>query len=82
VTTTAKASSDVVPGGYPITAGGAVDPNYTITYVAGTLTITPANQTVTWNYPGDTIYGTALFGRSQNGENLIPLPFAAQRVWN
>ncbi len=37
VTTTATASSPV--GSYPIAASGAVDPNYTISYVAGTLTI-------------------------------------------
>jgi hypothetical protein len=38
VTTTATAGSPV--GGYPITASGAVDANYTISYVPGTLTIT------------------------------------------
>jgi|GEM_PF-1210982 len=37
VTTTARTSSPV--GTYPITASGAVDANYTITYVAGTLTV-------------------------------------------
>ena len=39
VTTTATTTSAV--GSYPITASGAVDPNYTISYVAGTLTISP-----------------------------------------
>jgi uncharacterized repeat protein (TIGR03803 family) len=29
------------PGTYPITAGGAVDPNYMISYVAGTLSVSP-----------------------------------------
>ena len=38
-TTTAPFSSPV--GTYPITCAGAVDANYTITYVAGSLTITP-----------------------------------------
>jgi hypothetical protein len=38
VTTTATITSPV--GTYPITASGAVDPNYTISYVAGTLTVT------------------------------------------
>jgi hypothetical protein len=37
--TSATSSSPV--GGYAVTVGGAVDPNYTITYVAGTLTINP-----------------------------------------
>jgi hypothetical protein len=45
VVTTATASSPV--GSYPITVGGAVDANYTITSVAGTLTITPAPLTIT-----------------------------------
>ena len=36
------------PGGtYAITASGAVDANYTISYVAGTLTVTPAALTIT-----------------------------------
>ncbi len=39
VTTTATTTSAV--GGYPIAASGAVDPNYTISYVAGTLTVSP-----------------------------------------
>ena len=42
VTTTGTASSPA--GSYPITASGAVDANYTISYVAGTLTITQANS--------------------------------------
>jgi hypothetical protein len=37
VTTTATASSP--PGVYPITASGAADPNYTISYFFGTLTV-------------------------------------------
>ncbi len=43
--TTATASSGV--GTYPSTCSGAADPNYTITYVAGTLTIGQATPTVT-----------------------------------
>src|SRR5262249_35558091 len=34
-------------GTYPITASGAVGANYTITYVAGTLTVTKAPLTIT-----------------------------------
>ena len=40
VTTTATAASP--PGTYPITASGAVDPNYNISYRQGSLTINPA----------------------------------------
>ena len=32
---------------YAITASGAVDPDYTISYVGGTLTVTPAGLTIT-----------------------------------
>ena len=37
-TTTATSSSPA--GSYPVTCSGAVDPNYTFTYVAGSVTVT------------------------------------------
>ncbi|PYJ97187.1 MAG: hypothetical protein DME23_16795, partial [Verrucomicrobia bacterium] len=40
LSTTANASSPA--GSYPITASGAADANYTISFVNGTLTVTPA----------------------------------------
>jgi hypothetical protein len=43
--TTASPSGSV--GSYPITASGAVDPNYTISYVAGTLTVSQAGTSTT-----------------------------------
>jgi MBG domain (YGX type)/Bacterial Ig-like domain (group 3) len=43
ITTTATTSSPV--GSYPITASGAVDPNYAISYVAGTLTVNQDSTT-------------------------------------
>jgi len=46
-TSTATASSPV--GTYPITCSGGALANYNISYVAGTLTITPAALTVTAN---------------------------------
>jgi hypothetical protein len=57
VTTTATAASGV--GTYAIAASGAVDPNYTIAFVAGTLTITPAPLTITADNQ-TTVAGTAL----------------------
>ncbi len=42
--TTATAASTV--GSYPVTCSGAVDGNYTISYAAGTLTVTKAELTV------------------------------------
>ena len=57
LSTTATASSNV--GSYAITASGAVDPNYTISYVAGTLTVTPVALTITANNASK-LYGAAL----------------------
>ncbi len=45
VTTTATGGSPV--GTYPITASAAVDPNYTISYLSGTMMINPAPLTIT-----------------------------------
>ena len=47
LTTTATASSHVAGSPYAIAASGAVDADYSINYVAGSLTITQAALTVT-----------------------------------
>ena len=47
LSTTAMLDSPVSGSPYSITAGGAADPNYTIAYVSGTLTVTPQVITVT-----------------------------------
>lgn len=47
LSTTATAASPV--GAYAISIGGAVDANYAISYVPGTLTVTPAVVTITAN---------------------------------
>jgi hypothetical protein len=59
ISTTATASSPVVTGGYPITASGAADVNYTITYAPGTLTINPVALTITADNQSKA-YGAAL----------------------
>jgi hypothetical protein len=46
-------------GTYPITASGAVDTNYTIVYVQGTLTINPAPLTITASNESKTYGQTA-----------------------
>jgi hypothetical protein len=56
ISTTATAKSTV--GSYTITVSGAVDPNYTISYVAGTLSVTPAALTITANNQTK-VYGQA-----------------------
>ena len=57
--TTATSASHVADNPYIITASGAVDANYTIRYVAGSLTVTPAPLTVTANNQTKA-YGAAL----------------------
>ncbi len=49
LSTTATSSSHVSGSPYTITASGAVDSSYTITYVAGSLTVTTAGLTITAN---------------------------------
>ena len=55
--TTATASSPI--GVYPLTASGAVGTNYSISYTAGTLTVTAAPLIVTANSTNK-VYGAAL----------------------
>ena len=59
LTTTATAGSHVAGGPYTITASGAVDSDYSISYVAGTLTVTSAGLTIT-AVNQTKVYGAAL----------------------
>jgi gliding motility-associated-like protein len=80
VSTTATAASPA--NSYPITASGAVDNNYAITYVAGTLTIGQAALTITADNQSST-YGqnipilTATYSGFVNGDNASSLTTAA-----
>jgi hypothetical protein len=80
LTTTATATSNV--GAYSITASGAANANYTITYVAGTLTVTPAALTITADNKTK-VYGAAIptltasysgFVNGDTAASLISLP--------
>jgi subtilisin-like proprotein convertase family protein len=55
--TSAAASSPV--GTYPVTASGAADANYAISYLNGTLTVNPAALSITANSTNK-VYGAAL----------------------
>ena len=57
--TTATASSHVSGNPYAITASGAADSDYTISYVVGALTVTPAALTITANNQSK-VYGAVL----------------------
>lgn len=86
ITTTATSTSTA--GSYPITAAGAVDPNYAITYVAGTMTVGKVALTITAN-AASSVYGAPLAASSAltvgysgfvNGDgpaNLTTLPTVA-----
>ena len=72
--TTATSSSPVSGSPYPSTCSGAVDPNYSIGYVAGAVTVKPAPLTVTAS-SGSMTYGgtvptiTPLYFGFKNGDN-------------
>ncbi|MGF7042248.1 MBG domain-containing protein [Mucilaginibacter lappiensis] len=68
VNTTAITGSPV--NTYPITASGAVSTNYAITYIPGTLTITPAVLTITANNATKT-YGAAVPVLSVNYSGFV-----------
>jgi hypothetical protein len=79
-TLSATATSSAV-GTYPITASGAVDANYTITYVPGTLTVTPAPLTITaddrsMTYGGSLPGLTASYAGFVNGDTPASLTTA------
>ncbi|HLB10504.1 MAG TPA: MBG domain-containing protein, partial [Gemmatimonadaceae bacterium] len=59
LTSTGTVASPVRAGGYPIIASGATSDNYEITFVNGTLTITPAPLTITADDKSK-VYGAAL----------------------
>ncbi len=59
LSTTATAASHVAGSPYSITASGAVDSDYSISYVAGALTVTPAALTITADNQTK-VYGAAL----------------------
>ena len=59
LSSTATAGSHVSGSPYSITASGAVDSDYSISYVAGTLTVTTAPLTITANNQS-MVYGAAL----------------------
>jgi gliding motility-associated-like protein len=69
ITTTATSSSPI--GSYPITASGAVDPNYNISYVQGTLTVTSGTNNLVFQSIAPQIYGTADFDPGATSSSSI-----------
>ena len=58
-------------GNRTLTPGDAVDPNYNINYVAGTLTITPAQLTITVNNGGQPNQPNPAFFKQQGQPNPV-----------
>jgi hypothetical protein len=82
---TAAAASPV--GAYQITCSGAVDPNYTISYVVGTLHITPAELTITLDsqsvshgHPPAPYTWSADFVAADTAESLTKAPACVSTV--
>ncbi len=86
--TTATRSSPASPPTYPSSCTGAVDPNYVIGYVAGSVTVNPAPLTITAASPSMTYGGTVPtisplytgFVNSDSGSSLTPPPTCTTTV--
>ena len=76
--TTATSSSPVSPPTYPSSCSGAVDPNYTFSYVSGVVTVNQAPLTITAS-SGSMTYGTSppaitpIYSGFKNGDNASSL---------
>jgi hypothetical protein len=71
--TTATSSSPV--GTYPSSCSGAAEPNYSISYVNGTVSVTRATPQISWSSPGAITWGTALSGTQLDATAAVPGTF-------
>ncbi len=71
--TTATAGSNT--GTYPITLAGGLDANYSFTYVNAILTITKADQTISFTAIAGKTYGDAAFTLSASSTSGLPVSF-------
>jgi len=72
--TTAASTSPV--GTYPSVCSGATDPDYAISYVPGTVTITQATPQVSWPAPAAITYGTPLGSAQLDATASVPGTFS------
>jgi hypothetical protein len=77
ISTTAVTAS--LPGTYPITASAAASANYTISFVAGTLTVNPKTaQTISFAAPAVKNYGNADFAAGATSTNAtLPILYSS-----
>jgi trimeric autotransporter adhesin len=80
INTTATTSSPA--GTYPIVVSAATAANYNITFVNGTLTVTPRqSQTITFNAPPVKTYGNADFAAGATStNNTIPITYTSSNT--
>ena len=57
------------------TCSGAVDPNYSFTYVAGNVTVNKATPVITWATPAAITYGATLSSTQLNATASVPGTF-------
>lgn len=69
--TSATPKSSVTGNPYPITCSGVTSPNYAITFISGSLTISIATPTITWSNPLDLRLGSPLGGAQLNASANI-----------
>ncbi len=77
VTTTATSSSP--PGSYPISVGGAVAANYTISYVNGIMTVAAQTQTITFGNMNKT-YGDTDFDPGATASSGLPVSYGSSNT--
>ena len=73
--TTATSSTPVGTDTGADTCSGAVDPNYSFTYVAGNVTVNKATPVITWATPAAITYGTTLSSTQLNATASVPGTF-------
>jgi len=75
--TTTYTTTTPVNAPSPLTScsGGVVTSNYSLGYVSGTVTVTQAASSITWNPPSAITYGTALSATQLNATSTVPGSF-------
>jgi hypothetical protein len=64
-------------GGYPVSVSGLTSSTYIFDYVAGTLTILPASQTISFGPLADATYGDPSFAVSATATSGLAVTFSA-----
>ncbi len=74
ISTTASNTSNA--GIYPITLSGGSDNNYNLLFTNATVTITKANQTISFTDPADVTYGAPNFDLVASATSGLPVTFS------